>query len=156
MDACKCARTAQDVMSTEPVCADAATTVRELAKLLDEHEISGVPVVDAQERIIGVVSRTDLIRRCTDPDFDLEPGYLFELIRADEDDQPGEGPMPESLVVVEDFMTADPITGRPDEPVESLAKKMTEARVHRVIIIDKERRPIGVVTSLDLLKLLAK
>src|SRR5687768_15069231 len=52
-----------DVMTREPVCATAGDSLRDVARVLDEYEISGVPVIDDQDRLIGVLSRTDLIRR---------------------------------------------------------------------------------------------
>ncbi len=54
--------TARDVMTLEPVCVGPATTIRELARLFEENEISGAPVVNRSGRLVGVVSTTDLVR----------------------------------------------------------------------------------------------
>lgn len=53
------------------------------------------------------------------------------------------------------FMTPDPVTAPPDTPIRSLARMMVDAHVHRVIVVDEEQRPIGVVSSTDVLAALA-
>lgn len=54
---------ATDVMTKEVLTVDAGTTVRQVAALLAERGISGVPVVDAENRVVGIVSEGDLLHR---------------------------------------------------------------------------------------------
>jgi CBS domain-containing protein len=49
------------------------------------------------------------------------------------------------------FMTTDPVTTHPETSIRTLARMMVEAHIHRVIVVDDERRPVGVVASTDLL-----
>ncbi len=56
---------------------------------------------------------------------------------------------------VRDFMTADVVTAAPQTPLPKLAQMMIDAHIHRIIVVDAERRPIGVVSSTDLLAALA-
>lgn len=146
-------RTAQDIMTARPVCVEPGMTVRDVARIFDEHGISGAPVVDGKGRLAGVVSRTDLVRRYSDGDIEGDPGMLIELFRKQDEAHPG--PSPDRLIAVEDFMTSNPITASPSTPVGDLARKMVDARVHRVIVVDAGRIPVGIVTSLDLVKALA-
>ena len=143
---------ARDVMTAEPVCIEPQATIRELARTLEEHEISGVPVVDQQGVLIGVVSRTDLVRRCTEGVDDMPPAYLFEILSEQSDGDDVSEVMPEPLICVEDFMTEDPVTASPETPVATLARQMSDKGIHRVVIVDEERFPLGIVTSLDLLR----
>jgi len=146
--------TASDVMSRDPICVAPSTRVRELARVFEENEISGAPVVDAKGTLVGVVSRSDLIRRCSEGTDNVPPAYLFELLmQADAADrsEPGEL-IPEPLVCVGDFMTADPITATMDEPLSSLARTMHQKKIHRIIVVDGSQYPIGIITSLDLLR----
>jgi len=53
------------------------------------------------------------------------------------------------------FMTPDPVTTRPATSIRPLARMMIDAHIHRVIVVDEERRPIGVVSSTDLLAAVA-
>ena len=57
---------------------------------------------------------------------------------------------------VRQFMTADPVTVTPECSIRTLARMMIDAHIHRVIVVDKERCSIGVVSSTDLLAALAK
>jgi CBS domain-containing protein len=149
-------RTARDVMTVDLVCATTEMTLRDFARLLDEFEVSGAPVVDTTGQLIGVASKTDLIHRAIDPELGVEPRYVFDMLYPDEDednppDDKGES-MIEEPVYITEFMTEDPVTARPDESLSAIAARMIDARVHRIIIVDPENRPIGIVTSLDMLK----
>jgi CBS domain containing-hemolysin-like protein len=53
------------------------------------------------------------------------------------------------------FMTPDPVTARPTTSVRVLARMMIDAHIHRLIVVDEERRPVGVVSSTDLLGAMA-
>jgi len=52
---------------------------------------------------------------------------------------------------VRNYMTPDPVTATADESVQRLARRMIDAHVHRVIIVDESKRPIGIVASTDIL-----
>jgi CBS domain-containing protein len=155
MTTTKASTRARDIMTHDPISVGPATTIRALARVFEEHGISGVPVVDQEGRVIGVVSKTDLIRRCSEGTDALPPAYLFEAL-ADQGDEGDVEVIPEPLVCVEDFMTEDPVTVLPDESAESIARLMAERRIHRVIVVDEERFPLGIVTSLDLLAALSR
>lgn len=142
---------ARDVMAVEPVCVGPSTGIRELARLFEEHEISGAPVVDHQGRVVGVVSKTDLIRKCAEGFGDLPPAYLFDVFEDEDDEGDAQNIVPESLVCVRDLMTVAPLTVGPDEPAKEVARLMFDHRVHRVIVVDEEMVAIGIITSLDLL-----
>jgi CBS domain-containing protein len=142
---------ARDVMTPDPVCVQPATTIRELARVFETHQISGVPVTDAQGRVIGVVSKTDLIRRCSEGTADIPPAYLFEVLCEQGAEDAASEVIPEPLVCVEDFMTEDPLMVSPEVSAATVARLMYDHRVHRVIVVDEDRFPIGIITSLDLL-----
>lgn len=139
---------AKDVMVPEPVCVEPSTTIRQLARIFEENEISGAPVVNQEGTLIGVVSKTDLIRRCSEGTADVPPAYLCEILgeQAAQDEEL----VPEPLICVEDFMTADPVTASPNTPVGRIAAIMFEKRIHRVVVVDHENVPVGIITSLDL------
>lgn len=145
-------RTVGEIMSKEPVCADGSMTIRQLARLLEENEISGAPVVGPDGRVIGVVSKSDLIRRATEAVG--EPTYYFESLDDDvEEDDVRPGLETPASILVEDIMTPEAITAGPGERISDVARRMAEARVHRIIVIDRERFPLGIVTSLDILRI---
>jgi CBS domain-containing protein len=138
-----------EIMTREPITVERDTTIRQLARLFEEFEISGAPVIDDNGVIVGVVSKTDLIRQCMEGTLEEAPGYLFELLseQADEDVEM----VSERIIQVQDFMSTDLVTATPDESIATVARRLAEARVHRAIVIDPQRRPVGIVTSLDIL-----
>jgi len=149
---------AKDVMTTEPVCVEPSTTIRELAHVFEEHEISGVPVVDQRGVVVGVVSKTDLIRRCSEGRDDTPSTYLFEILsgQGSEDGRGTTDVIAEPLICVQDIMTEDPLMVSPDVAVGTVARLMAEKRIHRVIVADDERFPVGIITTLDLLGLIPR
>ncbi|HVZ93396.1 MAG TPA: CBS domain-containing protein [Phycisphaerales bacterium] len=142
---------AKDMMTAEPVCVTPSARLRELARVFEDHEISGAPVIDQEGKVVGVVSKTDLIRRCSQGIDDIPPAYLFEVLSEQGADEETSEVMPEPLVCVEDLMTEDPLVVGPAVPAAAVARLMHEKRVHRVIVVDEEKFPLGIITSLDLL-----
>lgn len=137
---------ARDIMTTDPITVDTTTTARELARVLTDNNISGVPVVNAQDRLVGVVSKTDLLQWCVTGGLGLGADDLLPTLakrRADRFDDLG---------IVEDFMSVEPVTCLPDEPVNAVAKRMAEEQVHRIVVVDERNEIIGIITSLDLLR----
>jgi predicted transcriptional regulator len=53
------------------------------------------------------------------------------------------------------YMTADPVTVAPDTPIDTVAQRMMDAHVHRVIVVDEQHRPIGIVSSIDIVAAVA-
>src|SRR5262245_43684353 len=106
----------RDVMTRDPVCATTGGSVREVAELLEENEVSSLPVVDDQERLIGVVTRTDLLHRLLEgpQGARLDEDWL-DLLTADSE-QPAEVDAAR-LGRVDELMSIDPLTARPDELV---------------------------------------
>lgn len=125
------ARRIEDFLTGHPICVTAGTPLDELAETLEANGISGVPVIDDLDRVVGVISRTDLVRYCRK-------------------DTPEADFMREGLTVGE-VMCPEPITALPSESVGVVAQRMVEESVHRVVIIDEDDLVMGVVTSLDLL-----
>lgn len=141
----------EDVMTPDPILIETGSTLREVAQLLDEHEISGLPVVDDQYRLVGVVSRTDLLRRLLEgPNEARHDEEWLDLLTADSAsklDVDGA-----RLGLVDDVMSEEPVTAYKDERLATVARRMADEKVHRIVVIDEtSRRPIGIVTTLDLL-----
>jgi len=147
---------AADFMTREPVCVTPSTTIAQLARLFEDNGISGAPVVDQQGSVIGIVSKTDLIRECSRGTANIPPAYLFEVLREQQDEEEAVEIEPEPDAVVEDFMTEDPVTVSPDAEAAAVAREMVERRIHRVIVVDEENFPVGIITSLDLLGVVSR
>lgn len=139
--------TAGDVMHKRVVTVRPNMLVRELARLLDEKRISGAPVVDRDGRIVGVVSKSDLVHHELD-DVDAHEAEDSHLPKGFHIESP-------DRTRVADIMTPSVVEVPKDAPVSGLARMMRRRRIHRVFVT-QGRKLQGIVTTLDLLRLLEK
>lgn len=139
-----------EFMTPDPMVLDATDTVGTAARMFEQHDFSGAPVIGARGEVIGMISKTDLICHALRDRDERPPRYLFEP--ADDDADSGLFPDELPVVLVEEVMTTEPVTGRPAETVFEVARRMVDCRIHRVIIVDESACPVGIVTALDLLR----
>ncbi|HEU4352288.1 MAG TPA: CBS domain-containing protein [Burkholderiales bacterium] len=134
---------------TQPVVAVAPETpVRQLAALMLERRISGVPVTDAAGRVLGVVSEGDFIRR---PEIDTDlPGSRWLRLFTSTDEQARDYIKTHGRTAA-DIMTAPAVTVTPEMPLAQVARMMSARRVKRVPVVEGERL-VGIVTRADLLR----
>ncbi|MFE9775307.1 CBS domain-containing protein [Streptomyces sp. NPDC005931] len=115
----------RDVVHTVPT-----TPFKEVVRLLDHHRISGLPVVDEDDKVVGVISGTDLVRE--------------QAARGARD--------PERAVTAADLMSTPAITVHPEQRVPDAARVMERHGVERLPVVDEEDRLIGIATRRDLLR----
>jgi len=129
-------------------------SVEELAKLLEERRISGVPVLDPDRGLVGVVTQTDLVQRSRD--LDLPPALnILDLHLFLETPSRFQKRLEKLLGgQVKDVMTANPITLAPDTPVKEIARIMSTKGVHTLPVVEKGKL-VGIVGKLDLIRGLA-
>jgi len=134
-----------DVMTTDVLTVSVDTPLREVATLLAEKKISGVPVVE-EGRVVGVVSEADIIAK--------ERGQVPErrgLFGFLVDDRATAELKLEARTAGE-AMTAPVVTIGPHRPVAEAAAKMVDERVNRLPVVDDEGRLLGIVTRADLVR----
>ena len=148
--------TAADLMSREVITIPQDMSLPDAAGVLAEAQISGAPVVDVEGRCIGVFSTADLARRAQPSHraagcVPAIPGCVcsdWEVVEDDWDTLP-----PESVAK---YMTPDPVVVPPATRVGELAQMMVDAHIHRVVIVDEKRRPVGIVSTTDILAAVAQ
>lgn len=144
-------RLIREIMIADAITVEPSASVTELARVLDANDISGVPVVDGQDRVLGVVSKTDLLHFILNhEDGHFAPAHFFETL--DEESEISEQDVPDASTTVEEIMNDSPITVRADAPLAAVAHRMAGEHVHRVIVTDDKGLLVGVVTSIDLLR----
>lgn len=133
------------VMTTEVVAVAEPTPFKEVATLLARHRISGVPVVDDDEKVVGVISETDLMLRQVEQDAEsprrlrLLPAARRRAAKA-------------SALTAGRLMSTPPVTVRADDSIAHSARTMAERRIERLPVLDEEDRLVGIVTRRDLLQ----
>lgn len=148
--------TAKDVMTTDLVTVTPATPVSEFARICMEDKITGCPVVTVDGRLVGIVSRSDLLSRLLEGghNYAANPDYRRFLALGEEGVYGLAGSAAESeeelLGDVDEIMQQDVVTFEPDTPVTDVAKRMAADRIHRVLVVEGGKLE-GIITSLDLL-----
>lgn len=138
------------VMTTEVVRATCGTPFKEVARLLAGHRISGVPVVDEDDKVIGVISETDLmVRQAGAPD-PYAPMRRFRLAG------PARGARRRAAKAgartAGRLMSEPPVTVHAENTIAEAARTMARHRVERLPVVDEEDRLVGIVTRRDLLQ----
>lgn len=147
---------AGDVMSRDPMTAPCEMTLRSAAHLLAEAHVTGLPVVDKEGCVVGVLSATDFVKWVgagTAALAGVARTHEVENVCADWQMIDVEEVPAEEMVAA--HMTADPVTVPPEMPIRELARRMLDAHIHRVVVVDAERRPVGLVSTTDILAALA-
>jgi CBS-domain-containing membrane protein len=124
------------------------------AHLLSQAHISGAPVVDEEGRCVGVLSSTDFLRWAEKGGHADHARDTSGACVCSDWQMVDERSLPEEKVCR--CMTADPVTVNAHARITDLARMMVDAHIHRVIVVDGARRPIGIVTSTDILAAVAR
>jgi CBS-domain-containing membrane protein len=143
--------TAADLMSSDVVTIPQHLSLRKAAHLLSNANVTGAPVIDSRGVCVGVISATDFVHLadsdgCTAPR-DRRECVCSEWQVVEVENLPGDE--------VACFMTPDPVTVRPNARITDLARMMIDGHIHRVIVVDAQRRPVGIVSSTDILAAVA-
>jgi len=128
----------KDIMTKNVITVAKDDTVENVIKLLLEKKISGVPVVDESNKVVGIVSETDLIFR--DKDLSLPPFIpIFEAVVFLGSIEKFEKQLRKKVAYkVEEVMTTSPVTAHEDDSVEKVANLMLTKRINRIPIVSKE------------------
>lgn len=135
-------------MTGEVVRAHPGTSLRELVRLLAFHRISGVPVVDGDDKVVGVVSRTDLAERRTAHPSDRPDRKVVSRAPGRTARTDMAGPVP----TAGELMTTPAVTVHPEQRVVDAARIMERCHIDRLPVVDEEDRLIGISTRRDLLR----
>src|SRR5580698_4215227 len=140
----------KDVMTTRVVAVKMATTFKEMATRLRQHRVSAFPVVDDDERVVGVVSEADMLTKEAlvasaglRPDPPTRLPHRTEFIKA-------------GAVTAADLMSTPPITISPEELVSSAARLMYSFKVKRLPVVDDANHLVGIISRADVLSVYSR
>jgi CBS domain-containing protein len=139
--------TVKDVMSTHVFAVKENATFKDIAARLREQRVSAFPVVDRQNKVIGLVSEADLL---TKEALDSElPGAFRGMMHHREQAKA-------AALTAADLMTKPAVTIGPDEPVAHAARLMYSRRVKRLPVTSADGKLIGIVTRSDVLSVYSR
>ena len=140
----------KDVISSHVVYVNPQDTLREALALMVENHVSAMPVVDARRHCVGVISVTDLLGMTKDLSDELNA--LSESGGLDHEAIVEKLEHADLLTEqVQGWMSPDVVSVAIDSTIEHAAKQMLHNRVHRLLVLDDQRRVVGVVSTMDLL-----
>lgn len=130
-------QTVADLMRTRLITVTPETPVGEAVRLMTEHNVKRLPVVDGDGRLAGMVSRVDVLRALS---------------------QPGVGELPRraapagQIVTVGQIMMTDVPTVHADMPLNSVVDLLLSTDQRRVVVVDPQQRVLGIITDGDLIR----
>ncbi len=146
-------QTAEDIMTRDPISLYPQTDIAEAARVLLEKNINGVPVVDENNNLVGIICQSDLV--AMQKKFPLPSMFtlldslvpLSSLSRVEKEVQKI------AATKVEEAMTPNPLSVTRETPLEELAQIMVDKKYH-TLPVEKDGKLLGVVGKSDVLKTL--
>ncbi len=145
-----------EVMTREPITVKAETPLREAIKILAEKRISGLPVVDDANQLIGIISETDLMWQQAGV---TPPAYfmIFDSVIYLKNPVEYERELHKALgQTVGEVMSEKPVTTSPDKPLREAAKIMRDRKIHRLPVINDSEKIIGMLSLSDIIRDMAQ
>ena len=143
---------AKDIMTKKVITINKDASIEELSELLLENKISGVPVMDDDNNLVGVVTEADIIVQDSTLHF---PAYfkLFDGIIYLESLNKFKRNLKKHLATrIEDIMTRKMKTITPETPVSEIADIMLKQKINRLPVLNKKNKLVGIVTRADIVK----
>lgn len=144
---------ARDIMTKEVISVYPETEVAQAARLLLEHRINGLPVLDQEEHLIGIICQSDLIvqqKKIPLPSFFILLDSVIQLpsIKNIEKEL-----QKIAAITVKEAMTPNPVTVDPDTALEDIATLMVKNNIHTLPVLDQGRL-VGIIGKEDILRTL--
>jgi CBS domain-containing protein len=136
-----------DVMTARVITVSSETDVQEIARLLLEHNISAVPVVDDSGKVLGIVSEGDLMRR-VDSDEGQRKSWWLRIFAGGSS---ASDYIKTHARKAHEIMTRDPITITEDEPLHRVARLLEKHHIKRVPVV-RDGKLVGIVSRANLLR----
>lgn len=138
----------REVMTTEVKSISPDTTIREALDLLDKLQISGLPVIDNNDKLVGMFTEKNILSY-------MLPSYIEKVGRFIYEDNPKaikKKFMELTGVKVSQLMRREVITTSEDTTLSEAARIMLTQRARRLPVLDKSGKVVGIVARCDILK----
>jgi CBS-domain-containing membrane protein len=144
---------ATDIMTSDVITVTTETSVQELARILSQHNISGVPVVDNTGNLIGIVTENDLIDQTKKLHIPTIVTILDSIFYLENPDKMEKEMKKIAGTTVLDIYSSELITVNGETTLEEIATIMAEKNIHTLPVV-QESKLIGVIGKKDIIKTL--
>jgi len=147
---------ARDIMNKPVITINKDASIDELSSLLLKGKISGVPVLDQEGNMVGIVTEGDIIVQDTDLHFPRYFKLLDSIIYLESLSKFKENLRKHLATRVEDIMTREVKTVNETTPINEIANLMTQRNINRVPVVDDNKKLVGIITRADIIKSMIK
>lgn len=137
----------RDVMTKNVITIREDADINEATTLLSENRISGLPVVDGQDRVVGMMTEADLLAVAG-----MKKGHTFKDVIRHLLGEPLPGP--KQGKGLREVMTSPAITTGPEADIREVALTLGEKRIKRLPVVDEQRRLIGIISRADIVRVI--
>ena len=145
-------KTAKDIMTTDVIVAKTDDSIANVATLLIKEKIGGLPVVDENNKVVGIISETDIMQKETDIESPRVLNFFQGLIFLDDIKKLEDDMKKVAAYKVEDLMSKDIITVNENDSFDYVANVMIKKSINRVPVVDKENFLKGIICRYDIIK----
>jgi len=145
--------TARDIMNREVITITEESTIKELARILAIHQISGVPVINDKGKLVGVVTESDLIYQTKKVHIPTVVTILDSVFYLENPDKMGDEMKKMAGTKVKDILTSSPVTVTEDTPLDEIATIMAEKNMHTLPVVNMNAL-VGVIGKKDIIRTL--
>ncbi len=152
---------AADVMQRDMVTVSPTDTLRDALALMTDNHVTGLPVMDAKSRCIGLITASDILgfeeeHAEDNADIGMMQHFNNEIGRWESVPISAFGLEEFGDVRVDDVMTRELLSVERDTSLKEVANKMIEGNVHRVLVMDDRFNLYGIITSFDFVRVMAE
>ena len=147
-----------ELMSKQVLSVSKGSNLEEVINFLSRHNISGVPVVDEENKMVGIISEKDIINFSREKDvlpFTRQSGWIAGDMSVTDMMSLEKSSEILGNTRVEEVMTRDVVTVHRDSQISELAAIMKQKNINRIPVIDDTGQLVGIITRADLVNYLA-
>lgn len=146
-----------DQCMSQPVfCVKRGETLKKVFEIMDKHGILGLPVVDEEEKVVGIVTESDLIAHVTTLETPSALPLLGSLIYLQSPERFNESLKKHCAQTVEEMMVTPVVSVEEGTSLKEAIDKMAEHKINRLPVVDKTGKLLGILTRSDVVHQLAQ
>ena len=143
---------AKDIMTTDVIVANKNDIIANVANLLIKEKIGGLPVVDEENKVVGIISETDIMKNESHVDSPRMLNFIQGIIFLDDMKKFEDEMRAIAAYKVEDLMSKDIITVNENDTFDYVANVMINKSINRVPVVDENNFLKGIICRYDIIK----